>query len=100
VPLLALTVFELTVIHDAADRRNRSRRYLNQVELGLFGHFVRAGETHDPDLFTARSDQSNFGCGDLAVDPGFLFLGYAIDSWLVALTPRVHAGLPRLSNGK
>ena len=88
-PLLALTVLELPVIHDAADRWLRGRRDFHQVQLGLFGHLVSSSETHDPDLFTARSDQSNFGCGDLAVDPGFLFLSYAIDSFLkIALTPR------------
>jgi hypothetical protein len=77
VPLLALTVLELSVIHDAAHRRHRRRCNFDQIELGLFGHLVGAGETDHPDLFTARADQANFGCGDLAVDPGFLFLSYA-----------------------
>ena len=61
---------------------NRGGRNFHQIQLGFFGHFVGAGETHDPDLFTARADQTNFGRGDLAVDPGFLFLSYAIDSFM------------------
>ena len=77
VPLLALTVFELTVIHDATDGRHRGRSDFNEIQLGFFCHFIGRSKTYDADLLTTRTDQPHFQCVDLAIDPSFLFLSYA-----------------------
>ncbi len=77
VPLLALTVLELTVIHDAANRRLRRRGDFHQIQLGRFGHLVGGGyRLTMPTCSPFASDQADFGSVDLAVDAGFFFLSY------------------------
>jgi hypothetical protein len=73
-PLLALTVLVLPVIHDAAHRWRRHRRNLDQIELGLFGQLVGGGEAQDSDLLAACADYPDLRRRDLAVDSRFFFL--------------------------
>ena len=75
---LALTVFELAEIHDAADGRLRRRRNFHQIQLGLFGKLVSRRDTDNTDLFTTGTNNPDFRCVNLRVDPGFFFLCYAI----------------------
>ena len=100
-PLLALTVLVLPVIHDAAHRRRRLRCNLDQIELGFLGQLVGGGEAQYSDLLAVGADDPNLRRGDLAVDPRFLFLSdKTIPPLLIRLTPSDPSELPRLSTGR
>jgi hypothetical protein len=64
-------VLELAVIHQFADRRPRSRRDLDEVEVGLLSQPKRLGYRDDADLLARWADQPHFGHPDAIVDSRF-----------------------------
>src|SRR5882672_11200138 len=68
VSLLRLSVFELPVIHQLANRRLGKRCDFHQIDLGLFGHLQCLSDRHDADLLAVGSDQTHLGGVDLDVD--------------------------------
>ena len=79
--LLALTVFELAVVHDATHRRVCRGRNLYQIKFRFFCQLVRCSYADHADLRSVRTDDTHFRSGDLTIDPGFFFLSYATDSF-------------------
>jgi hypothetical protein len=55
-----LHVFEFTVVHQPANRRDGGRSNFNQIEPGLFSHFTRLVEGHDAQLLTFVTDKAHF----------------------------------------
>src|SRR5262249_5994395 len=85
--LLRGLVLELAVIHDAAHRRYRLGRDLDQVESGIFGGAQGFDGRHDAELRAVRSDDPHLGHADAAVDSirlgwGCAWLGYGLLSLL------------------
>ena len=68
---LVLLVFELSVIHDAADGWLRRRGYLHQVEpqLGRFGDGIPGGQ--NPQLLSGGADDPDFSNPNFVVDTLF-----------------------------
>ena len=60
VPLLALTVLELTVIHDLADRRIGGGGDLDEVETGFAGECDGVVDGGDPPVRSILVDQQAF----------------------------------------
>jgi hypothetical protein len=74
--LLGLTVFELTVVHDAANRRFGRRRDLHEIEFRGFCLGDGFRQRNDAELLAFFTYQSDFRGVDLAVDPLCSVLGY------------------------
>lgn len=64
-----LYVAELAVVHDLADRRPFGGGHLDEIELGLAGHFQRLRRRHYTQLLAVDADEPNWGDADLIVDP-------------------------------
>ena len=75
---LAFTIFELTKVHNTANRRLRRWCNFHQIQFGLFGHLVRRCDADDPNLLAFSADQTNLWCRNFSVNARFLFLCYAI----------------------
>jgi hypothetical protein len=65
--LFALLVKELSVVLNAADRRNRGGRDLHQVETFFFGSFYGFVDRQDANLFTFGSDDADFTRPDTVI---------------------------------
>jgi len=63
-----LLVFELAVVHQSTDRRLRSGRDLDEIDICFFSHSERVGQTNDADRFILYARQANLGCSDFTVD--------------------------------
>src|SRR5262249_45744936 len=70
--LLLLRVPVLAVVHDAAHRRIRGRRDLDQVELLLIGDPLRVERRHDAELPAVRVDDPDLARLALVVPPALL----------------------------
>ncbi|GGG11358.1 hypothetical protein GCM10007304_26740 [Rhodococcoides trifolii] len=68
--LLCSLVLELPVVHDLADRRTGVGCNFDKIEIGFESQAERIFNTHDPNLFAPRSDESDFGNSDAIVDAG------------------------------
>ncbi|GAT12889.1 uncharacterized protein RMCN_6022 [Mycolicibacterium novocastrense] len=68
--LLSRLVFELSVVHDLADRGFGIRCYFDEIEIGIRGDAEGIFDAHYAYLFTARSDQADFRYADTLVDAG------------------------------
>ena len=66
--LLLLLVLVLRVVEQAADRRARVRRDLDQVEIGLAGDPAGLVGVDDPDLLAVGADQADLRNADALVD--------------------------------
>ena len=66
--LLALLVAEFAVVHQAANRRHRGGRHLNQVEAPLLGELHSVADGDDADLGSLIVDQAHLACADAVVD--------------------------------
>src|SRR5687768_4674571 len=78
--LLLLLVEELAEVHDAADRRARGRRHLDQVEALLLGQAQRLVDQDDAQLRSIGVDQAHFAGADRFVDAGRL-VDAQLTSW-------------------
>jgi hypothetical protein len=67
--LLGQFVFELSVVDNAANRRNGGRGYFDQIDSALSGQVDGGGKIHDPHLLPIDADDANLACSDLSVDP-------------------------------
>src|SRR5262249_36606641 len=67
--LLIHLVKVLAVIHDPANRRVRSRRYLYQVQAPLFGNPQRLLRWHDSELLVLGANDPYFASPDSLVNP-------------------------------
>jgi len=70
---LALLVLVLPVVHDAAHRRRRIRRYFHQVQPPLRCVSQRVLRGHDPQLISLFIDDAHLSGNDLFIDPHALF---------------------------
>ena len=59
------------VIHNAAYRRPRRRRYFNKVEFLLVGNLTSSRDRHNAELLTVRTNQTDFSVLNLTVDLKF-----------------------------
>lgn len=64
----ALFVAELTIIHQATNRRHGVRLHLNEIEPPLTSHFHGVARTHDTDVVAFFVNQANFGDPNPFVD--------------------------------
>jgi hypothetical protein len=64
----ALFVAKLSVIHQATNRRDRSRLHLNEVKPSLASHFHRISRTYDADVIAFFVNKPNFGDPNPFVD--------------------------------
>src|ERR1700722_7698642 len=71
---LFLLIEIFPVVHDAADRRLRRGRNLNQVQVLAFGQFKRSEGRHYADLFTFVSDHANFARPDAVIGSDKAFI--------------------------
>jgi hypothetical protein len=67
--LLGQFVFELSVVNDAAHRRNGGRGNLDQVDSTLSGQVNGGSQIHDPDLLSINANDTNLTGSNLSVDP-------------------------------
>jgi hypothetical protein len=74
--LLGLTVFEFTVVHDAAHRRFGRGRNLNEIELRGFCLGDGFRQRNYAELLAFFTYQSDLRGVDFAVDPLCSVLGY------------------------
>ena len=72
--LLFLLVEKLAVIHNAADRRLRRRRNLNQVEPFLFCELERLEGWNDAELLAQIIDYTNFASPDALIGANEAFI--------------------------
>src|SRR5258708_5398613 len=79
---LFLLIEIFPVVHDAADRRLRRGRNLNQVQVFAFGQLKRFEGRHYADLFTFVSDHANFARSNAVIGSDKTF----IDTVLRALS--------------
>ena len=63
-----LLVLELAEINDAADRRGRVGRHLDQIKTALLRGRQRLAGGHYPELFSVRSNHPHFTCANLLVN--------------------------------
>ena len=75
---LTLAVFELSKIHHTTYRRTCRWCNLYQIQLCLFRELQSSRDTDNTDLFTTCTNNPDFRCVNLRIDPGFFFLCYAI----------------------
>ena len=57
------------VIHDSANRRSCSRRYLYQVQASLFGDLQRLLRRHNSKLLVLITDNAHLSSPDSLVNP-------------------------------
>ena len=95
VPLLALAVFELAVIHDAANRRHRRRRNLNQIKFSRLRLRNCRSNGDDTNLLAVRSDQPDFGRVNFAVYTRLFFLNDTKTSLYQKVMPHARNFAPR-----
>ena len=76
VPLLALTVLELAIVHDPAHRRHGRRRDFNQIKFCCFCLRIGRRDADNPDLLAIRADQPDLGHVNFAVNARLFFLNY------------------------
>lgn len=69
VKFLVQLVEVFSVIHDPANRRGCSGRYLDQVQAPLFSNFQRLLRWHDSELCVLVIDDSNLSSPDSLVHP-------------------------------
>ena len=62
-----LLIEKLPIIHDAANRRLRSRRNLYQIQVLFAGHLERFERRHDADLLTLVANHANFARPDTLI---------------------------------
>jgi hypothetical protein len=67
--LLVHLVEVLSVVHDSANRRSCSWRYLYQIQATLFRDFKRLLRRHDSELFVLIPDHPDFSSSDSLVHP-------------------------------
>jgi hypothetical protein len=77
---LALLVFELAVVHQAAHRRLGLWGDLYQIDFSFFSHSQRFGRTDNPERFSFQAYQTNFRPGNFTVDACFFILSDSYDS--------------------
>lgn len=70
---LGLLVLELSVVHDAANRRSGAGHRLNQVEASLLRQAQGVRQGHDPELLLVFVEDADFPGADLAVSAVFGF---------------------------
>jgi hypothetical protein len=61
-------VFELSVVNNAAHRRNGGRGNLDQVDSTLSGQVNGSSQIHDPDLLSINANDTNLAGSNLSVD--------------------------------
>jgi hypothetical protein len=66
--LLRQFVFELSVVNDAAHRRNGCRGNLDQIDSTLSGQVNGSSQIHDPDLLSINANDTNLAGSNLSVD--------------------------------
>ena len=76
VSALLFLILELAVVHDAADWRLRGRRDLNQISPGFFSQLQSSSDTHDPQLLTVHTLETNLRNRDFFVEAMRLVLSY------------------------
>src|SRR5690606_3422318 len=76
---LRLFVLVLAVIHDPADRRERARRDLDDIEPPLLGESERFVRRHDAELLLVGND-ANLGNANPVVDAKALFRAAAVET--------------------
>jgi hypothetical protein len=65
---LLVFIFELSEIHDLADRRFGVGRDFDEIKARLFGKEHRTGRGDHADIFAFRTDQADFRRPDAIVD--------------------------------
>ncbi len=69
VKFLVQLVKVFAIIHDSANRRSCSRRYLYQIQAPLFGDLQRLLRRHDSELLVLVIDDAYLSSPDSLVDP-------------------------------
>jgi len=65
---LLLFIFELTEVHDLANRRVCVGRNLHEIQTSFVSHGHGFGRVHDTDVFAVCANQADFGRADASVD--------------------------------
>ena len=74
--LLLLLITELAVIHQAADRRHRIGRNLDEINVRVLCHAKGFGRADNTDLGAIDAGQSDLRNSDLTIDPMLSILSY------------------------
>jgi hypothetical protein len=73
---LLFLVLELAVVHDPADRRLGHRRDLDQIDACFLCHLERSPDTHDTELLTFHTLETNLRNRNFFVEAMRLVLSY------------------------